>query len=71
MLPPFDPDPDCPFCSGAGFVGDRDRGGRCECTNWSSYAKLRRTEGLTMKQALERFDSNPPASFSDDCEIPF
>jgi hypothetical protein len=57
MLPPFDPDPECPFCNGEGFkrivMPDREVVGRCDCTNWSSYAELRRTEGLTMKQALE------------------
>jgi hypothetical protein len=57
MFAPFDPDPECPFCSGEGFrriVGDGfDQVGRCDCTNWSSYAELRRTKGLTMTQALE------------------
>jgi hypothetical protein len=57
LLAPFDPDPECPFCSGEGFtriVGDDfDQASRCECTNWSSYAELRRAKGLTMKQALE------------------
>ena len=57
MLAPFDPDPDCPFCSGVGFVrtvGDGfDQVGRCECTNWSTTAELRRSKGLTMKQAME------------------
>jgi hypothetical protein len=58
MFAPFDPDPECPFCSGKGFKRIVDDGidlvGRCECTNWSSYAQLRRAMGLTMKkQALE------------------
>ena len=59
LLAPFDPDPECPFCSGKGFKrlvspGDGiDQVSRCDCTNWSSYAELRRTKGLTMKQALE------------------
>ena len=63
MLPPFDPDPECPFCSGEGFthiVGDGiDQTGRCDCTNWSGYAELRRTKGLTMKQALEAHAASP------------
>jgi hypothetical protein len=57
LLPPFNPDPECPFCSGEGFKRIFGNGfdlvGRCECTNWSRYAELRRTKGLTMKQALE------------------
>jgi hypothetical protein len=59
MLPPFDPDTDCPFRSGDGFKhfvlpdDGVDQVSRCDCTNWSSYAELRRTKGLTMKQALE------------------
>ena len=56
MFAPFDPDPECPFCNGQGFtrlVCDRHEVvGRCECTNWSAYAELRRTKGLTMKQAM-------------------
>ena len=66
MLPPFDPDPECPFCKGEGFkrivadlidqdgrcVGAIDQVGRRECTNWSCYAEIRRTKGLTMKQAM-------------------
>jgi hypothetical protein len=57
---PFDPDPECPFCSGDGYrrlVGDGfDQVGRCECTNWSVYAELRRTKGLTMKQAIAELE---------------
>jgi hypothetical protein len=60
MLAPFDPDPECPFCSGVGYrrsVGAGfDTVGRCECTNWSAYAELRRTKGLTMRQAMEEVD---------------
>lgn len=52
MLPPFDPDPECPFCFGQGFQCYSGQVGRCDCTNWSSYADLRRTKGLTMKQAI-------------------
>jgi hypothetical protein len=56
MFAPFDPDPECPFCSGAGYVrhvGDGfDTTGRCECTNWSTYAELRRAKGLTMREAM-------------------
>jgi hypothetical protein len=57
MFAPFDPDPECPWCNGRGFnriVGDGfDVIGRCDCTNWSTYAELRRSKGLTMKEALE------------------
>ena len=57
MSAPFDPDPGCPFCSGEGFTSIVGEGfhqvSQCECTNWSCYAELRRTKGLTMKQALE------------------
>ena len=53
MFAPFDPDPECPFCSGEGFRRDHGQVGGCDCTNWSSYAELRRAKGLTMKQALE------------------
>jgi hypothetical protein len=56
MFAPFNPDPECPFCTGAGYVrrvgDDFDTVGRCECTNWSAYAELRRTKGLSMKQAI-------------------
>jgi hypothetical protein len=73
MLPPFNPDPECPFCTGEGFtrlVGDGfDQVGRCDCTNWSSYAALRRAKGLTMKQALEHEPRRPDATLDD--EVPF
>ena len=53
MFAPFDPDPECPFCSGEGFRRNYGQVGRCDCTNWSRYAEFRRAKGLTMKQALE------------------
>jgi hypothetical protein len=59
MLAPFNPDPGCPFCHGCGFkrvLDDEakiDVTGRCECTNWSAYAALRRSKGLTMQQAMD------------------
>jgi hypothetical protein len=70
MFAPFNPDPECPFCSGEGYtrvVRDGfDVTGRCECTNWSSYAALRRANGLTMKQAMEEV-----AKEATDSEFPF
>jgi hypothetical protein len=58
---PFDPDPECPFCNGDGYtriVGNGfDQVGRCECTNWSTYAELRRTKGLTMRQAMAEMEN--------------
>jgi hypothetical protein len=61
MLPPFNPDPECEFCKGQGYVrhvgDDVDISGRCDCTNWSKYAELRRSRGLTMKQALVAVDA--------------
>ena len=50
MLAPFDPDPECPFCGGDGFTRTVDGFddvidvSRCECTNWSTYAELRRAK---------------------------
>jgi hypothetical protein len=75
MLAPFDPDPECPFYSGEGFrrfVSDgSDQVGRCECTNWSSYAELRRAKGLTMKQALEALQPRrSPCPSSTDFPTP-
>jgi hypothetical protein len=62
MFPPFDPDPECPWCHGRGIkhivFDDVDVVGRCDCTNWSVYAHLRRTRGLTMTQALAEAGRN-------------
>jgi hypothetical protein len=71
VLGPFDPDPECPFCSGKGFtciiVDGCEIVGRCECTNWSSYANLRRTKGLTMKQAMDELkDADGDAWLRED-----
>ena len=32
MFAPFDPDPECPFCSGEGFRRNYGQVGRCDCT---------------------------------------
>jgi hypothetical protein len=68
VFAPFDPDPECPFCSGEGFKRNCGQVGRCDCTNCSRYAQLRRTGGLTMKQAMEALTATksrndwPPSS---------
>lgn len=77
LLAPFDPDPECPFCGGKGgthyFVpGVGEIHSRCECTNWSRYAELRRSKGLSMKQAMaEMKDELGPKDGEDPDACPF
>src|SRR5262245_7062903 len=58
----YDPDPECPFCEGCGYTPERnERGevngwGRCNCTNISIYAFVRRDLGLSMAQAMQYVD---------------
>ena len=75
MFAPFDPDPDCPWCHGKGFkrnvMPGREVIGRCECTNWSSYAKLRRAKGLTMQQAMDELRDELNMKDDDPDACPF
>ena len=67
MFAPFYPDPECPFCGGEGIKHNGGVTSRCECTNWSRYAELRRAKGLTMKQAMDELkDADGDAWLCED-----
>jgi hypothetical protein len=68
MFAPFAPDPECPICSGEGIKRNGCVVGRCECTNWGRYAELRRSKGLTMKQAMDELKDSNAVWSPDSCD---